>query len=346
MSDRAGFRAARRAAAFLASSALWPAIFLSASVTACSSTSSGTDAGSTGPKGNVVLRDVNNYTSQSTLTIPRVSTAPGADLDICWGDISKDILCHALAPAMDIDNVSFLQILNLTEDQIAAKLAAGQLPTANVKTYRDFHVDHALGSTCVKLSALSLGATPIAPATDYAAGDDKKYMLLFSKGTTPGSGSRTMMFIEPDATSAVAAVAAPDGCGILQFTADLTTPTPLAIPIAGPWVVDWSQITHDGMGNGVLFQNIDGLLVGFYAGMTVAELQARFLDIDMIATSLYKIVIPKGVKNADLATATTASGEVFPGFGRTDGVWAVGLTCSQCQVPAPVALSIFAPTAD
>jgi hypothetical protein len=312
----------------------------------CQSTNSGPDAGPKGPTGNVVLTDLNNYTSQSSLTIPSVQTASGVDLDICWTSITKDILCHDLTPTTDIDNVSFLQLLNLTEDQIAVKLAAGQLTTSYVKTYRDFHVDHSTGATCTKLSALSLSTSSVNPAQDYLASDTAKYMLLFSTGTTPGSGARTMLFLEPSAASTNTEVAAPDGCGILQFAADLTTPAPVPIPVAGPWVVDWSQLTKDGAGNPVVFQNIDSLLVGFYQGKTVADLQAQFLDIDRIATSLYKLAIPTGAKTADLANAETAAGEAFAGFTQQDGVWAVGLLCSTCQIPAPVALSILAPAAN
>jgi hypothetical protein len=290
------------------------------------------------------MRDQNNYTSQSTLTIPTVQTVPGADLDICWTALAQDILCHPLTPTADIDNVSFLQILNMSQAEIAAKLAAGKLPASQVKIYRDFHVDQAPGTTCTKLSSLSLGGTAVAPPQDYVEGSDKKYMLLFSRGTIPGSGARTMVFVEPTASSTNTMVTAPEGCGILQFSADLTSPQRLPIPAAGPWVLDWSQITRDSMGNPVIFQYLDSLLLAFYEGMTVANLEAQFLDIDMIATSLYELAIPTGAKSADLARAKDASGAAFPGFGRTNGVWAVGLLCSTCQVPAPVALSILEPT--
>ena len=45
----------------------------------------------------------------------------------------------------------------------------------------------------------------------------------------------------------------------------------------------------------------------------------------------------------DLAGAKDAGGVAFPGFTQTDGVWALALLCSTCQVPAPVALTIIHP---
>jgi hypothetical protein len=308
----------------------------------------GCGGGSSGPPpgtvGNVVLRDANNYTSMSTLMLPKVQTLPGADLKICWGGVAKDILCHSLTPTTDIDNVSFLQIPNLTEQEIEKKLAAGQLPASQIKVYRDFHTDHQ--STCTTLSAMTFGGTALVPEQDYAAATDLKYMLLFSKGTIPGSGARTMTFLEPTASSTSAAIEAPDGCNskILAFTADITSPQPVSAPKAGPWVVDWSQLTRDGIGNEVIFQKLDSVIVGFYQGMTVAQLQTSFLNIELIATSLYRGPIPAGQKYLDLATTKDAGGASFTGFTSVDGVWAVAVMCGSCQVPAPIALAILKPT--
>jgi hypothetical protein len=315
-------------------------------ITAVSIGCGGSSGGGPQPEGNVVLRDENNYTSQSTLTIPIAQTAPGADLEICWSNVTKDILCHDMVPAMDIDNVSFLQILNMSKKNIEDKLALGQLTTSQVKIYRDFHVDQTATSTCTTLSTLSLGGTPADPAQDYVEGADKKYLLLFANGTTPGTGTRTMTFIEPTSASTATAVAAPDGCSsnILDFNADLVTRTPLDIPTAGPWKVDWSLITHDSMGNPVIFQNLDEVMVGFYQGKSIAQLEAEFLNIEISATALYQMPVPPGAKFVDLANAKDATGAAFPGFDRTDGIWAVAVLCSKCQVPAPVAMSILQPT--
>ena len=50
-------------------------------------------------------------------------------------------------------------------------------------------------------------------------------------------------------------------------------------------------------------------------------------------------------KTADLSTATDrASGAAFPGFNRPEtGTWMLALTCSKCQNPAPVVLTILQP---
>ena len=299
------------------------------------------------PQGNVVLKDANNYTSQSTLSIPTVETAAGADLTVCWDGIAKDLLCHDMVAATEIDNVSFLQIPNMSHADVAAKLALGKLDENLVGIYRDFHVDHSLSppSTCTKLSTLALG-TKLDPTQDYVEAPTKTYMLLLEHGTTPGVGARTMTFLVPTAASTTNMVEAPDACGshILSFQATLGAPIAIPATDATKWVVDWSQVTHDSFGSAISFGKLDSVMVGFFAGKTVADVQAGFLDIEISATLAYEVAVPAGAKAVDLAAAKLRGGtETFPGFTRTDGTWLAAVRCSRCQLPAPVVLSILQP---
>jgi hypothetical protein len=319
---------------------LLASLILPALLPACGS-SGNPDSGTA----NAYIKNENNYRSTDTLTIPQVATAPGVDLHVCWTTLSTDLLNHALDPVADIDSVTFLQIGGLTEKQIATQFAASQFETNQVKLYRTFLVDHTAAppSTCADLSAFKLGGAKLVPAQDYVVAADTKYLLLFAQGATPGVGSKSMIFLEPTAGATNTSVAAPEGSSILAFTADLTTPQRVSIPTAGPYVIDWSQLTQDGLGNQVIYQKIDGLFLGYYE-MTIADLQARCLDFDRIATAKYTVSVPTGAKKMDLASAKTDQGEPFTGFaGRTSGLWGVALMCSACQSPAPIAVVILNP---
>jgi len=319
--------------------ALW---LLAALLPACGSSPS-TDAGTVSAS----IKNENNYKATDVLTIPQVATAPGADLHICWNTLSTDLLNHPLNPVTDIDAVTFLQTIGITEQQIAAQFAASQFQQAkNVQLYRTFLVDHTTTppSTCADLSTFKLGGAALVPAQDYVVAPDTKYLLLFAQGATPGVGSKSMVFIEPTPGETNLSVAAPEGASILAFTADLQTPKPVNIPAAGPYVIDWSQLTQDGLGNQVIYQKLDSLFLGYYQ-MTVAELQAHCLDFDRIATSIYRVAIPTGAKSVDLASAQTDQGVAFTGFaGQGNGFWGVALLCSSCQSPAPVAVAILNPS--
>ena len=108
-----------------------------------------------------------------------------------------------------------------------------------------------------------------------------------------------MIFLNPTAASTNTKIDAPTGCGMLDFSADLASLTKLPVPAAGPWILDWRDITRDGQGSDVPFEKIDGVTIGFYAGMTVADLQARIFDIELIATTLWDIKLAGG-RTADL----------------------------------------------
>ncbi len=150
-----------------------------------------------------------------------------------------------------------------------------------------------------------------------------------------------MLFLEPSATSDVTDVSAPSGCGMLDFKAHLAGLKKMDVPTAGPWVVDWSGITRDGLGNQVFFQNIDSLMFAYYQGKSPTDLESKFLDLEIVPDLYYDMEITVGHKYADLAQGKAKDGTAFPGFDRTDGTWLMALRCSSCKIPTPVALGIF-----
>jgi hypothetical protein len=319
--------------------------FALALLLACSSSGGGRADG--GSAGNTLILDANNYTSQSSLTVAAIPTAPGTDLTISWGGIVKDLLCH---PAQSIDNVAFLKVGNMSQSDVEKKLALGQLVSTEVTTYREFHTAGAAGDagapvTSTMLSKLSFG-TPLDPATDYVAATSTQYLLLFTHGTTLGVGAQSMVFIQPTAGETNTTVSVPDACStsVLDFSATLST-MPVTIPVNGPWKLDWSQITKDNFGNPLDFSQttLDTVEVGFYEGKTPADLQAHFLDVQIDATSIWTFPVPLGQKYVDLAGPETDGGGTFPGFGATGGTWAAAVLCSKCSVPAPVVFATLLP---
>jgi hypothetical protein len=297
-------------------------------------------------RGNIILQNENNYTSTSMISVPTIETAPGVDLDICWTNLTEDLQCHPVVPATDIDNVSMLRVLGLSEPAIKQRLTGGGLAMSEVSGYVDYHIPDTATSTCMKMSQLSFFETPINVQREYVESTEDTYMMLFTKGTRPGVGARVMVFLKPTATSTNTRVDAPIGCGLLQFSADLASRTPVAVPAAGPWVVDWRDVTLDGQGNMVVYTRIDGLVLAFFEGKTPAQLQTEIFDIEINATTLWDLAVVGG-RTADLAQAKVrGTGAPFTGFTTTGtGTWMLGLTCSTCQNPAPVLLSILNPVA-
>jgi hypothetical protein len=293
-------------------------------------------------RGNVRIGDENNYTTTATLSIPSVDTAPGVDLDICWTHVTDDLQCHPVSAQSDVDNVALMRLLHLSKMDVERELGAGQLAESQVAGYVEHHTDHA--STCVKLSQFSFFGTAIDVPSEYTESVSYTYLLLFATGTKPGIGARDMLFLNPTAASANTSVDATTGCGLLDFVADLSMLKKLPVSAKGPWMADWADITRDGQNNPAVFQKIDGLTIGLFEDMTVMDLQAKILDIELIATSLWDIPLTGG-KTADLAQARDRkTGAPFTGFQpATNATWMLALTCSTCQSPAPIVLAILQP---
>jgi hypothetical protein len=295
------------------------------------------------PSGNpsVLIRDENNYLVTAALSIPSVDTAPGVDLDLCWSHATNDLQCHPLAPQSDVDTVSVLRISRLAKHDVERKLSAGQLSQSHVAGYVEYQPDHV--ATCTKLSQLSFFGTAIDIASEYTETPANTYLLLLAKGTTPGVGARDMLFLNPTAASTNTTVDVAAGCGLLDFSADLLSLKKPSVPIDPPWMIDWEGITHDGQGNAVSLRWIDGVTIGRFDGMTAEALQARLLDIEFIATSLWDLPLD-GEMTADLSLAhDRKTGAPFSGFQPANSTWMLALTCSACQSPAPLVLTIVQP---
>jgi len=304
------------------------------------------DDGEEGAAGNVVLGDPNNYSSTTALSIPpAIETAVG-DVEVCWTEMTSDLQCHEIDPVGGIDNVALLRFDGMSEEDLEGELASGRLSMQDVDAYFEYEADHT--ETCVQLSAMEIFGSPIDVASDYVDDERFTYLLLTAVGTTPGVGTRSMTFVKPAGAATATSVSIPSSCGILDFTADLASAEPVSIPAAGPWVVDWGGLTRNGQGGDLAFESIDSVLLGFYGGMTVEEIQSQIMDLEQVATTLWEIPV-SGALSADLADARErteggAAGAAFPGFEQAeDGVWLLGLMCSGCQSPAPLVLAVLEP---
>jgi hypothetical protein len=308
--------------------------------------------GGGGTLGGAKLTDEHNYTSTSTLSPKEIVTASGTDLDISWDALTTDMQCHSMSPTADIGKVALLRFRNLTKEQAADLLTAGELEMSDIDGYIQYETGES--KTSCKLSDLNNFGTAVEITEEYKESENQIYMLLWATGTRPGTGARTMVFLRPVAGEVNKLVEAEPGCdpdtkeGILTFTA--TLPPPLEIP-ADSTVVDWRAVTVDGLGNPIYANAIDRILVAFYADMTPEDLEERIFDIEDLATDMWEIRDFGGGRRADLAAAQhreedDTQGDFFEGFaGHGEGTWLLGLMCSTCQNPAPMVLSVLKPVA-
>lgn len=290
------------------------------------------------------MLDEHNYRTTTALAIPSVTTASQQDIEICWPQVSEDIQCHELDPVTEIDNVALLRFRGLTHEQVEQKLVSTQLSMADVLGYLDHNTDGT--TTCTNLSDFDFFGTKVDAVAEYVESDSISYLLLFTTGTEPGIGARTLVFVEPRAESTVARVEAPNGCGgevVLDFEAQLSD-THLSVPSEGPWHFDWSRVELDGAGNPLANVAVDTLRIAFYADETPAELERRVLELDRSYTRMWEVFIERG-DDIDLSGLVDKdTGAPFEGFDRAEeGTWVLALMCGTCQNPAPVVFTVLVP---
>jgi hypothetical protein len=108
--------------------------------------------------------------------------------------------------------------------------------------------------------------------------------------------------------------------------------------------LDWKEMVTRGANNalGAVFKDgyVTNAIVGHYSE-TPAELEAKFLDLDMIATKYYRADIASGAM-LDFTTLKDDAGNSFTGV-TDDGTWMVGLICGNCRNPAPWYMTILKP---
>ena len=318
---------------------------------ACSNSSDDDDNDAS--SANATITDQNNYTSVTELTIDTVEVAADDDsVQVCWDQVTTDLLCHEVDPGRDLDHVSLIRFKNKTESDVEEMFGSGELDRVrDIDRYFEYMIDDH-EKTCAKLSSMQdFGGNPIPFEDNFVASDEFTYVLLVAEGNIAGVGTRSMTFVKPTSSSDTTTVEIPPGCSeagniLSKYTASLKPDNEVNIPADGPWVVDWSQVKHDGTGNAIDSGSIDSLLLGFYEGMTVDEIQSQIKDLEIVATTLWE-VDTKGT-SADLAdarerTASGKAGDPFSGFTSTDGVWLLGLMCSGCQSPAPIVLAVLDP---
>lgn len=280
------------------------------------------------PSGLVPLRDVNNYAYRGDIDVPSFPTVAGADIRFDWSGADNDLQCHDLDPVADIDNLSVLVLPNLDEAGVEAGLSNDTLQQADMGGYVSFTPGDA---TEAMLSAFTFFGTD----TDIEALhqlDTGTWLLLVTSGTTLGVGARLLAIFSATADATATEVVLDPGCGILSFEADLQSLEPVPVLEDGPWLVDWSTLGVDGRGHDIEVTRIDELMVARYPGRTIEELEAGFLDLELVAEELWRLPLTGGT-TADLAGMSNDDG-VFPGF-AAEGPWILALRCTTCSNPAP-----------
>jgi hypothetical protein len=289
------------------------------------------------PDGEIALGDENNYTFDGVLDGPTYPVAEKSDVRLDWSQLSKDLQCHDLDPAAEIDNLSLLVFPYLSQEEIEAGLSADNLEQSELGLYISYEPGEETDALLTDFTFF--GTDPeIVPLFEADAGT---WMLLLTTGTTIGVGARMIAFLEPAAGGPESA-SITGGCDVLDYESNLSSLKPISVLADGPWQVDWSALTIDGRtGDELDLDSIDEVMIGRYPGLELSDLESQFLDIELIADGLWRLD-PDDERSVDLSLAVDEEGGSFPGF-DAGAAWVLALRCTTCSNPAPPFLTVLEP---
>ncbi|HXI57897.1 MAG TPA: hypothetical protein VNO55_17650, partial [Polyangia bacterium] len=272
-------------------------------VNACGGGSGGNGADGGGAaaclSGKIMASEKTNYAFTSTLSFPPVKVKPNSDLTLDWADVSADFVGHTLDNTQDL-NMVLMMLWNLSVADLQTKLNADalamsdlavlplSLPLDGTKTSADIYSLTLLGNPIT-----SAQLAPYLDPTMYAPANHT-YTMMVATGTQLGQGTRMIQSFQMDPASTNTLVKMANDSTQLTYTANLHDLTAVDVtPNTAAITLDWGQLKTNALGNPFITMNITKALVGHYT-QTPAELEARFLDIQLIASALYRAEIPAG----------------------------------------------------
>jgi hypothetical protein len=296
----------------------------------------------------LVAAEANNYAFSSTLTFPPIAVAPNSEISFDWGGVTKDFIGHAVDPKKDLNQVSVLMwSLPLTDLQTQLNsdtIKQSSLTTVPLVVTTDGSSTSANLFSFKTSAGTEITSTDVLPyfnATDYAP-DTHTYLFTGATGTTVGSGIRMMQSFQLDPNSTNTKVTMTSDSTKLTYTANLHSLTATTIPTGQSAItLDWSSLKNNALGNTFKPTSITAAMIAHYTE-TPTELEAKFLDIQLISTAMYKATIETGT-SVDFSSLKDADGNAFPGIDTSSGTWIVAIQCGSCRNPAPLYMSILKP---
>jgi hypothetical protein len=304
----------------------------------------------------IVASEANDYQFSSTITLPPVTVKSMTNLKFEWGSLTHDFLGHSLNAVTNLNTVSAM-IFQLPLSDVQKKLnddtlKQGDLLTSVPASWPPPGMT-TNGATTANLYDFQINGTVITPDMYNSYFDPTmyppsaySYMFAAATGTELGKGYRMLQSFNIDPGSSATTVTLKDDSTKLTCDVSLRNLTIAGVTAGTPALtIDFTDMVasskHNALGGTFMDGYITSAVIGHYT-QTPAELEEKFLDLDMIPTAYYSVDSSGGTV-IDLSMAKeTKTGAAFTGIDDT-GTWLVGLICGNCRNPAPWYMTIAKP---
>lgn len=286
-----------------------------------------------------------NYGFTSALAIQETPVAANTELTFDWSGVRTDFSMHEVDPMADIDMVALI-LWKLSSEELAVKLNADDLSQSDFIATVTIYTDNAVTSGSLfdfsefgfevpqEMLLQYMDPNNFDPATHA-------YTVMAVKGRTLGKGTHMIQAFRPTVGETNTHVTIDSNSAELSYTVRLADVQGVEVPVGQRDIaIDWTNIETNAMGGEFDSTSITEVVVGRYSH-SLAELEAQFLDLDLIGDTLYWGEVLSG-SHFSLADAVTDDGTPFTGIDDT-GTWLVALRCGVCTNPAPWFLTVMRP---
>lgn len=287
----------------------------------------------------LVLADEHNYSYSGTLDFPTYTTAENVPLVVDYSQLTKDMLCHDLDPAVDVVHAGLSLFQNLPCPDLLEGFTKNTVLQSDLFGYVDIAT---LGATSIQLTEMTYAGNQVDVQSLYSHQDDGCWIFNLSAGDSFDDEILYAAILDPLPESDVETAYLEDDCEVADFDFNLSELTSLPVEADACSVnVDWSGIVYTAQGDFFKPSEIDTVMLARYSDKGAADLEAQFLDLELIADDLW--IQSVSGDDASLEGLVTADGKAFEGF-DTESTWVLALLCSSCRNPAPLFLTLLDPS--
>ncbi len=298
------------------------------------------DGGAITATSELVYTDANNYSYVADLQIQSQEVAAGADSLVDWSGMSVDMRGRSVDPT-GVDRV-MLVAFNISKDDVITAINNNSLLQSDVRVYYQF--DNTDGATSASLTDFSILGNDFIPSQDMIEHPGETWTWLVS--TMDEANGRidvlSTTFVDPLDSSSNQDIAFGNDTAVLDFTVDLHSADALyAIAGEPDTSFNWAGATTEAGGQPFDEAKASRLLIGHIRGATVSDVEANVLTVLDTADELF-YADAYGKDEVLLSEAEErTTGATFAGF-DTDGVWLVGIECTNqtCLSPAPLLMTV------
>lgn len=291
-----------------------------------------------GAKTNLEFGNENNFkldTATSDMTLYQGVVASGQQFCFDWSAMTTDMRGRPLDPTA-IDQVLLVEF-PYTEDVLITKIVdENDVPQEGTEPWI---FENSNGDTYGCTDQMQALGNYIEDATDVIVAQEGRTWMLSLVTLTEGTieVQQVMRIIPDTAVVDPVDVTFTDGLSSIFLQPVMSDVAIQTVAAADDYTLDWATLTKDVAGK--KWNNLKGdrLFVLRYDG-TVEDITNDFLLLDYHAAELYKMDA-FGVTNADLREAVADDGTPFGGF-TTEETWLIGLGCSGCISPVPLAMTV------